>query len=338
MDYTALSREQLIRRVTELEMLTHELLREKEAETRLDYSWSGNLGHWYFNIQTNSVVFNPLKIEAMGFTMAELPESVPYGFFTDRLHPDDYAPTMPAMLRHMDGETPVYEVEYRIQCKGGRYRWFYDRGQITQRDADGTPLFAAGIVFDITERKERELHLVQKSEILQQDAETDSLTGIANRRAILGLLEERLGEAVAKQMDLGVIMLDIDHFKRVNDQHGHLVGDRVLRETAQAISSLLRGMDAVGRYGGEEFLVVLPNTSEENAAFVAERIRRLVAEHDFGEGICVTISCGVAGCADCASGVLDSTTLIGLADQNLYQAKRDGRNRVISCELNEETP
>ncbi|HPB63509.1 MAG TPA: sensor domain-containing diguanylate cyclase [Mesotoga sp.] len=326
MDYSKYTYEQLLKKVVELDMLNRELLREREQETRLDYSWAGNLGHWYWNIKSNSVVFNPLKVTVLGYSMEELPREVNYQYFTERLHPDDYQGTMDAMLLHMHGKKTVYEAEYRIQAKDGSWKWFYDRGKITQRDEKGAPLFATGIVFDITRNKERELNLERRSKDLERDARTDPLTGIGNRRAIIGELEDRLVEASINRTPISVIMLDIDHFKVLNDTKGHLFGDSVLKEIATIIRNNLRGLDTVGRYGGEEFLVVLPNTAEENAASVAERIRRKVEDFDFGEGSRVTISAGVGE----SPGGEDIETLIDLADKRLYEAKRTGRNVVIA--------
>lgn len=124
-----MSTEQLIDRIRELEILNAQLLDEKEKEAGLDFAWTGNLGHWYWNITTNRVTFNSLKVRALGFDPEELPEQVPYQFFTDRVHPDDYERTMEAMRSHLCGGAHVYEVEYRIQAKDGSWRWYYDRGE-----------------------------------------------------------------------------------------------------------------------------------------------------------------------------------------------------------------
>ncbi|AHM56321.1 response regulator PleD [Peptoclostridium acidaminophilum DSM 3953] len=324
MDYSKLTKEELINRITELEMLNRELLREKEAETRLDFAWTGNLGHWYWNIQTNSVVFNPLKVTTLGYTKEELPQKVTYQFFTDKLHPDDYQNAMDAMLLHMKGKKSVYEVEYRIQAKDGSWKWFYDRGKITQRDGEGKPLFASGIVFDITKKKEQEISLKKKNEKLRKSAETDALTGIRNRRAIMDELESRVLEASINKSPLSIAIFDIDKFKAINDTKGHVVGDKVINEVASIIANTIRGLDSAGRYGGEEFLVILPNTDKTNAAGVAERIRKNVESHDFGEGFKVTISGGVKQFQG-----EEKTELIDGADKNLYEAKNGGRNKIV---------
>jgi len=325
MDYSKYTREQLIEMIDELKMLNKELLSEKEKEAKLNFAWTGNLGHWYFNIKTGFVVFNPLKIIALGYTMEELPEKVSYKFFTDKLHPEDYQKTMKAMMLNMKGKTNVYECEYRIQAKDKSWKWFYDRGKVTQRDDNGKPEFAVGIVFDITEKKEQELRLVEKNQLLRQESTTDELTGIKNRRSIMEELEIRTNEALNNRSALSIAMFDIDKFKTINDTKGHTFGDKVIKEVANIIAESLRGMDSIGRYGGEEFLAIFPNTNIEGAFLICERIRKRVEEFDFGDGYKVTISGGIA--SDYIDGL---TEFINIADKKLYEAKNSGRNRTVS--------
>lgn len=283
------------------------------------------MGHWYFNIKTGSVVFNPLKIIALGYTIEELPEKVSYKYFTEKLHPEDYEKTMNAMKLNMMGKTNVYECEYRIQTKDKSWKWFYDRGKVTQRDVDGKPEFAVGIVFDITEQKERELRLEENNQILREESTTDELTRIRNRRAIMEELESRIHEALNNGTPLSIAMFDIDKFKNLNDTKGHTFGDKVIKEVANIAAKIMRGLDSIGRYGGDEFLAIFPNTNNENASIVCERIRKCVEEFDFGEGYKVTISGGVARYN--RDGV---TEFIDIADKKLYEAKNSGRNRIES--------
>ena len=251
MGQTDLTREQLVQRIAELELLNHELLAEKEQEVRLEYAWTGNLGHWYWHIGTNAVTFNPLKVAALGYAPDEVPEPVPYQFFTDRIHPDDYEHTMQAMRDHLAGQAAVYEVEYRIRAKDGTYRWYYDRGRITRRDANGKPLFLAGIVFDVTEKKNMQLDLERKNRILAKLSATDGLTQVSNHRTVLEYLKAAMVEADRTRSPLSVALFDIDDFKHVNDSQGHLVGDQVLVDVAALIKGNIRETDQIGRYGGE---------------------------------------------------------------------------------------
>jgi len=153
---------------------------------------------------------------------------------------------------------------------------------------------------------------------------TDDLTGIYNHRYIFQCLQQELRRAKRYKHPLTVMMLDLDHFKLVNDRWGHQVGDHVLKSVARIIASNLRETDMVGRYGGEEFLVILPMTDIKDGLQVAERIRKEVQEASFRQkGLKVTISIGAA---QYNGDKLDK--LIGRADSLLYQAKNNGRNRV----------
>ncbi len=129
---------------------------------------------------------------------------------------------MDAMLDHLYGKAPVYEAEYRIRTKSGSYKWYYDRGKITQRSEDGKPLFLAGIVFDITERKEMQSELERKNKILSELSAIDGLTSISNRRTLMEFL---MSETVASEKTgrtLSAAIFDIDDFKKINDSKGHI--------------------------------------------------------------------------------------------------------------------
>jgi two-component system cell cycle response regulator len=160
---------------------------------------------------------------------------------------------------------------------------------------------------------------------------TDALTGLFNRRYMESHLASLLEQASARGKPLAVLVLDIDYFKSINDNHGHDAGDDVLREFALRIKRSIRGIDLACRFRGEEFVVVMPETDITVAAMVAERLRRRIAAEPFainagGNSIPVTISIGIAalrGAEDNAASVLKR------ADQALYRAKRDGRNRVV---------
>lgn len=167
---------------------------------------------------------------------------------------------------------------------------------------------------------------------LQTLATTDALTGLMNRREIMVTGEEEVARAVRYHTHLSLMMLDIDHFKRVNDTWGHPTGDRAIQALAQAMLSVVREHDVVGRYGGEEFLILLPHTDAQAVNTVAERLRALVESNtqvlsDQGETVRFTVSIGVATQTDKAESL---SRLIALADNALYQAKAEGRNRVIA--------
>ena len=160
-------------------------------------------------------------------------------------------------------------------------------------------------------------------------AALDELTGVANRRSIIAALDRDVGRAIRSRESIAVMMVDVDHFKQVNDTYGHLIGDQVLRCVVNVVKHRIRAQDIVGRYGGEEFLVVLTDISTRGALKLAEQLRAaVVATHcsDTGTSISVTVSVGVF-CGRLEPG--DSWDhLIHAADLALYRAKQGGRNRV----------
>lgn len=165
---------------------------------------------------------------------------------------------------------------------------------------------------------------------LFESATYESLTGLRRREAILELLEQEVDRARRYRRPLSVGFADLDHFKTINDGFGHLAGDAILRQVAHALASGLRRSDAIGRYGGEEFLLIFPETDLEGAITVAEKLRSriegLCPVLDDGRSIEVRISIGLAGFD---SGARSATALIDAADQALYRAKERGRNRVV---------
>jgi diguanylate cyclase (GGDEF)-like protein len=176
---------------------------------------------------------------------------------------------------------------------------------------------------------EMQEQLICAQDLLQSKATHDALTGLWNREAILDLLNKELSRAKRSTDSVGVILADLDHFKRINDTYGHLTGDAVLRETAQRLRSAVRTYDAVGRYGGEEFLVIVPATDLSGTVAQADRLRRAVGEAPVNtpEGsLVITVSLGVTA----SGGEEGVESLVGAADAALYQAKRSGRNRVES--------
>jgi two-component system, cell cycle response regulator len=170
--------------------------------------------------------------------------------------------------------------------------------------------------------------LRQRNEDLDRISRTDALTGLRNRRHVEEYLAKLTSLARRNLEPIAVLVIDIDHFKSVNDEHGHEAGDAVLREVAGRMQDSVRLEDMVGRWGGEEFLVVLPNTTDQGAAELAERLRQVVADTPCrladGDAVQVTIS---VGCA--ASLIDDAGILVRSADAAMYEAKQTGRNRVV---------
>jgi len=186
------------------------------------------------------------------------------------------------------------------------------------------------------ERKEIESRLAEANarlervnHRLEELATTDELTGLCNRRHFLAILEQECRRASRTGADLALAMLDLDHFKRVNDTYGHTFGDRVLAEAASIMRQVARTTDTVARYGGEEFMILMPETSADEARHAAERIRTRIAYRSVSEGtqeVGITASVGISARKDGGPG--DPDDLIRRADEALYAAKQAGRNCI----------
>lgn len=184
---------------------------------------------------------------------------------------------------------------------------------------------------------QRTSELIKANQKLEHQATHDSLTELLNRKAIFSALDRELSRMRRTGEPVSLIMADLDHFKLVNDRYGHRAGDEVLIEAAKRMSSCLRPYDIIGRIGGEEFLVVVPECETPGGVVVAERIREIIGGEDFkiptGQ-ISVTISMGVATAKK--DSTLDNNHLVLAADKALYSAKEAGRNTIHTSEMNKE--
>lgn len=246
-----------------------------------------------------------------------------------------------AIIKHQ----PV-QLIYQIITAQQELKWVWEKAQGIF-DSDGELLAIKGLIIDITEQKQVEAELtkqnlaLQKAETaliianqqLEKIAKLDGLTGIANRRHFDEYLEKEWRRLTRTKSPLNLILCDIDYFKQYNDRYGHLAGDDCLRKIAQTINKTVkRSADLVARYGGEEFAIILPNISGKNAAKVAELIHRAISQLQINHltstvSQYITISIGVASVIPTQGE--SPKTLIAKADNALYQAKEEGRDRIV---------
>ncbi|WP_172835832.1 GGDEF domain-containing protein [Marinobacter sp. es.042] len=221
-----------------------------------------------------------------------------------------------------------FSLEYEITRKDGCRIWVWERGRGVQEE-DGS-LHLEGIILDISDRKVLETEL-------EQMATRDPLTGLLNRREMSRVLDEELQRSRRYQRPMAVLWVDFDHFKDVNDTYGHAAGDSVLRSISRLLLASVRSVDSIGRFGGEEFVIVLPEMDLEEAQETAERLRRKVAEEPQplgnGEAVPLTISVGVAVYPDHGQ---TASTLCAAADKAMYLAKDRGRNCVAMAHLHDQ--
>lgn len=429
--------------------------REEARKLSLAIAGSGT-GVWDRNVVTGEITYSPGWKALLGYSESELTTRIEDAY--TRLHPDDLDFVRAAMQDHFDGKTESYEVEHRIRCKDGSYKWICSRGKVVSRDASGKalrmmgtttdisavrtlaerlkltadlvvnltdavpglvfqchavpgsgarfsyvsagirdmfeltaeevcasataierrihpedlPAYRAslqqaaaaltrwhlefrvclprqgvrwrqgdaspgregdngvvwhGFVTDITDRKRAELEL-------RELAATDALTSLPNRRHFMSRIAAELTRI---KSDGGhgsaVLMCDLDHFKHINDTWGHAIGDGVLQHFARMLRAQLREIDLVGRIGGEEFAVVLPDTNIESAHLFARDMQRRIADTPYltgGQRIPLTVSIGISALHTRDE---DAELALSRSDRALYYAKRRGRNRIESVSL-----
>jgi diguanylate cyclase (GGDEF)-like protein len=197
------------------------------------------------------------------------------------------------------------------------------------KDRHGITAQALITVFDISDWISNQKTLLESKEKMELLSQTDDLTQIPNRRNILDRLAVELRTHTRKKRPMSIAMLDIDHFKRINDDYGHQCGDMVLHETAQLMTMLLREYDWVGRYGGEEFLIILPEATSDQSLAICNRLRIALQDHAFryeDRELHLTVSIGIAARGGAEN--IGADKLIAEADRCLYIAKETGRNRT----------
>jgi diguanylate cyclase (GGDEF)-like protein/PAS domain S-box-containing protein len=260
------------------------------------------------NIEGYFVELNSAWERSLGYTNDEL-RAAP---FLDLVHPDDRERTEAQAVGLFEGSETI-GFENRYLAKDGSWHWL--RWSSTLAPSESLIYARATDVTELKQVESEREDLLIEVEIL---ARSDPLTGLANRRALDERLPQEMARARRRGSSLCLAIIDIDHFKAYNDGQGHLAGDAVLRECALAWDSKLRGEDTIVRYGGEEFLIVLPDCTLEHAAEIVERLRTATPSAQ-------TCSAGLA-CWDLAETMDD---LLERADAALYRAKREGRDRLV---------
>jgi diguanylate cyclase (GGDEF)-like protein/PAS domain S-box-containing protein len=415
------------------------------ASLALAVAGSGT-GIWDRDFRTGQINYSTAWKAMLGYAEHEVSNRIEDSYV--RVHPDDLAMVKAKIDDHLENRTAMYEVEHRLRCKNGSYKWVLSRGRVAARDANGMPLRMTGVTTDITETVALSEKLRQSAELLthltneipgvvyqyreladghrcfpyasagiadifgttaqraaasaasveaaihpddlegyrdslaesaamlerwhlqfrvgerwcQGDARphrlpgggtlwygyiaditerklieaalrdaaaTDFLTGLPNRRHFMGCLEQELGRVQRDpQMHSTVLMFDLDHFKVINDVHGHAAGDEVLLHFGRILQHELRKIDSAGRIGGEEFAVVLSGAGPDEALLFAQRVRTRLSEHPlhFGQSrIAVTVSSGIALLRPVDASI---TVSLSRADAALYRAKQAGRDRI----------
>lgn len=304
------------------------------------WDWHANTGFVYRNTGWYRMLgYEPHTLDNTVFTWESL------------IHPDDLAAVMAKFDLCLSDSVHEYRAEYRCRTRDGSYLWIEDCGRIIERNPDGSVARMIGAHRDIHASKlllaqlerrnhsleqqvaERTAELVRLNEALQQKAEenrqlaeTDALTGAASRYRLERVIKLECERSRRFKYAFSVIAMDVDDFKQINDNHGHSAGDQTLINIVALVRTHIREIDLIARWGGDEFMVVLPNTGLADGRLVADKLRELIARSRVCEQLDITLSFGLAEYQPDEP----MSQLMVRVDRALYQAKLAGKNQI--CE------
>lgn len=288
----------------------------KESRESFALAVSGtNDGIWDWNVTTDVAQFSPRLVTMLGFGEEESSTQHDIQAWKDRIHPEDREHTLRLLQDYLAGHGEFFVSEHRLRKKTGEYLWGLVRGK-AQYGANRQVLRMAGSLTDITDRKTQE-------EAMQHQALHDALTGLPNRTLFHDRLKVAMRVTDREHKPFSILMMDLDRFKEINDTLGHHIGDLVLQEVATRLRRVLRATDTVSRFGGDEFVMLLPGANIDQALHVIAKIRGafetgFVAD---GQALNIEASIGVTTYPEHGS---DAHVLIRRADVAMYSAKTNG--------------
>lgn len=294
----------------------------KESERRLNQAQELiGLGSWEYDPLTSKTLWSPQMFRIHGL---DSKDGVPDFFsLSNMIHPEDKERWI-EKNKDITKQGNFEPFEFRLIRPNGECRWVlaYEAQNIDQSNSKKK---FYGTLLDITERKKMEMEL-------EYLATTDHLTGVYNRRMILEIAGKEFALVKRYSRPLSLLMMDIDHFKSVNDEYGHQAGDEVLKRLSEVCRNFVRKPDLIGRIGGEEFLLLLPETGKKDSLLMANRLREAIAEYSFNfQGLSVKMTVSI-GMTLCLSSDKNLDSIFQRADKALYKAKKTGRNRVEADE------
>jgi diguanylate cyclase (GGDEF)-like protein/PAS domain S-box-containing protein len=303
--------------ITEKKLAINRII-ESENQFREAFETSA-IGMALVSLKGEWIRVNDAICEMLGYSRSELTSRT----FQEITHPDDLSLDLKHINETIEGKIRSYKMEKRYQHKNGSYIWTLLNVSLV-RDSEGNPIHFVLQIVDLSVQKE-----VQKK--LELAVQTDSLTGVRNRHYLNQEIIRQVELCRRHKDNIAVAIIDIDYFKHINDTYGHLAGDFVLKKVAQSLQNKIRNIDTLCRYGGEEFVILLPRTSQADSCVVADRLRKAIYAADFiYEKIMIklTVSIGITMLKE--KDTVES--LLERADMALYQAKHSGRNQVVCKE------
>ncbi len=329
--------------------MPYRLLPEMSSATLAAILELVNDGIWDWNANTGYVYRSPGWYRMLGYPPDELDNTVLT--WESVIHPDDFESVMEQFDNYICGLTPSYKIEYRCRTNNGSYLWIEDRGHIIERNSDGSVARMVGAHRDLSTEKHLQeqialekltLHDIisnQTNELIAINKELtakvreaellavkDALTGLYNRLHFENTLKSEHARSARFNEPLSLLAIDIDNLKPINDQYGHTAGDQVLVSIADTLRSHIRAVDIPVRWGGDEFMVLLPNTDLAQATMLADKLRARIAALCLHPNTVTSASFGVTQLHPGES----PSAFTSRADQALYQAKKAGRDQVIS--------
>ena len=287
----------------------------QESEKRLSYALQAtNDGIWDRNLESGKLFLSDRYYQMLGYNLGEI--TITQKGFEELLHPEDKERVLQKIQECTEGKTKDYSIEFRIKTKSGKWKWILGRGKVVSHDSTGKALRFLGTHVDISQRKEAE-------EKMKKLARIDSLTGCNNRGYGLELLDRQIKLSHRSKSPLLLAFLDIDRFKSINDNFGHDEGDRVLKEVTGLFKSTLREIDIICRMGGDEFLLIFPDSSLKEAPLIKERLDEnlIKLNQNLNKPYKIEISIGLS-CYDPAN-PQSIDELIRIADKKMYEDKKN---------------
>ena len=292
-------------------------LQDSESRWRFALEGAGD-GVWDWHVQAGILHLSKRWKEMLGHTEEEIGSSLDE--WINRIHAEDLPRAMEGIKTYLNGQINAHANEYRMQCKDGSYKWILTRGMVVSRDENNIPERIIGTNADITARKSDE-------ETIQHQANFDPLTQLPNRRLFYDRLEQEIIKAERNGLSIALMLIDLDHFKDVNDTLGHDMGDILLIEVAQRLKNCVRAADTVARLGGDEFTIILSKQYDPGSTEgITEKILKQLSEpFQLQDNVTyISASIGITLYPEDSSNI---EALLKNADQAMYAAKHHGRNR-----------
>ena len=307
----------LVRKTLQQQSRTEHTLKISEERWKFALEGSGE-GVWDWLLETDEVFRSGQWHGIYGYSENDIAPTAKGG--RKLIHPEDLSRAIEDINAYLEGRTPVFMSEFRFLCKDGSWKWTLSRGMVVSSTPDGKPLRMIGTHTDISERKHSEAEIFRL-------ANYDAITGLPNRVLFLNRFEQEIKKAERTGQPITLMYLDLDRFKEINDTLGHDIGDLLLKEAAKRLVNCVRVIDSVARLGGDEFTIMLNNLNDPGGIeHVAQEIINKIAEpfQLSNEFVYITVSIGITIFPEDA---VDVEVLLKNADQAMYAAKNEGRNR-----------